>query len=236
MPAQYKTKSAYFIMRMEQLTALIHNFNTDCHKQYTKVSNYLGNRLDESLKEIERFYYSDFWTSRFRRRLKEEGFRYYPLELDCILGAISYLREDTKFKLFNEDSNQNGVSNKDTMIALNVNLDKDELNDSHINNIIMHEFGHRQYNQQEFVFIKYLNELTIGFPSLYLNQSLEEKDFSYFTNDNEIRQRIIPIVKEMYDNNWTAKEAYELSANLKRDDIKDIFTKDYIIDLLNNIL
>ena len=34
----------------------------------------------------------------------------------------------------------------------------------------------------------------------------------------------------------TAKEAYELSANLKRDDIKDIFTKDYIIDLLNNIL
>ena len=236
MPAQYKTKSAYFIMRMEQLTALIHNFNTDCHKQYTKVSNYLGNRLDESLKEIERFYYSDFWTSRFRRRLKEEGFRYYPLELDCILGAISCLREDTKFKLFNEDSNQNGVSNKDTMIALNVNLDKDELNDSHINNIIMHEFGHRQYNQQEFVFIKYLNELTIGFPSLYLNQSLEEKDFSYFTNDNEIRQRIIPIVKEMYDNNWTAKEAYELSANLKRDDIKDIFTKDYIIDLLNNIL
>lgn len=92
-------------MTMEQLTALIHNFNTDCHKQYTKVSNYLGNRLDESLKEIEKFYYSDFWTSRFRRRLREEGFRYYPLELDCILGAISCLREDTKFKLFNEDSN-----------------------------------------------------------------------------------------------------------------------------------
>ena len=90
---------------MEQLTALIHNFNTDYHKQYTKVSNYLGNRLDESLKEIERFFYSDFWTSRFRRRLKEEGFRYYPLELDCILGTISCLREDTKFKLFDEDSN-----------------------------------------------------------------------------------------------------------------------------------
>ena len=204
--------------------------------EYTKVSSYLENKLNNSLKEIERFYYSDFWTSRFRRRLREEGFRYYPLELDCILGAISCLREDTKFKLFNEDSNQNGVSNKDTMIALNVNLDKDELNDSYINNIIMHEFGHRQYNQQEFVFIKYLNELTIGSPSLYLNQSLEEKDFNYFTNDNELRQRIIPIVKEMYDNNWTAEEAYELSANLKRDDIRDIFTKDYIINLLNNIL
>ena len=124
------------------------------------------------------------------------------------------------------------------MIALNVNLDKNELNDSHINNVIMHEFGHRQYNQQEFVFIKYLNELTIESPGLYIkcNQSLEEKDYPYFTDDNELRQRIIPIVKEMYDNNWTAEEAYELSENIKIDDIKDIFTEEYIIHLLKNIL
>ena len=210
----------------------------NCHKQHTKVSNYLGSKLDDSLKEIERFYYSDFWTSRFKRRLKEEGFRYYPLELDCILGAISYLRDNTKFKLFDENQNKNGVSNASTMIALNINMSEEKLNDSRINNVIMHEFGHRQYNQQEFVFIKYLNELTIGSPGLYIknNQTLGIEDYPYFTNDNELRQRIIPIVKEMYDNNWTAEEAYELSANLKRDDIKDIFIKDYIIDLLNNIL
>lgn len=210
----------------------------NCHKQYTKVSNYLGSKLDDSLKEIERFYYSDFWTSRFKRRLKEEGFRYYPLELDCILGAISYLRDNTKFKLFDENQNKNGVSNAGTMIALNINMSEEKLNDSHINNVIMHEFGHRQYNQQEFVFIKYLNELTIGSPGLYIknNQTLGIEDYPYFTNDNELRQRIIPIVKEMYDNNWVAEEAYELSKNLEKDDIKDIFTKDYIIDLLNNIL
>ena len=210
----------------------------NCHKQYTKVSNYLGSKLDDSLKEIERFYYSDFWTSRFKRRLKEEGFRYYPLELDCILGAISYLRDNTKFKLFDENQNKNGVSNASTMIALNINMSEEKLNDSHINNVIMHEFGHIQYNQQEFVFIKYLNELTIGSPGLYIknNQTLGIEDYPYFTNDNELRQRIIPIVKEMYDNNWTAEEAYELSENLKRDDIRDIFTKDYIINLLNNIL
>lgn len=217
---------------MNKLTALIHNYNIDC--QYTKVSNLLEAELNNSLKEIERFYYSDFWTSRFRRRLKEEGFRYYPLELDCILGSISCLREEVKFKLFTDESSSNGKSDKGNMIALNVNLDKEKLNDSHINNIIMHEFGHKQYNKQEFVFIKYLNELIIGSP--LLKESLEEKDFNYFTDDNELRQRIIPIVKEMYDNNWTAKDAYELSENLKRDDIKDIFTKDYIIDLLNNLL
>lgn len=223
---------------MEQLTALIHNFNCNCHKQYTKVSAYLGDKLDESLKDIERFYYSDFWTSRFRRRLKEEGFRYYPLELDCILGATSCLRDDTKFKMFDEDPTQNGKSDKGTMIALNVNLDRNELNDSHINNIIMHEFGHRQYNQQEFVFIKYLNKLVMKSPGLYIKEkeSLTEKDYPYFTDDNELRQRIIPIVKEMYDNGWTLEEAYKQSENLKIDDIKDIFTKEYILNLLDNIL
>lgn len=225
-------------MNMEQLTSLIYNFNTDCHKQYTNVSEYLGSKLDKSLEEIERFYYSDFWTSRFRRRLKEEGFRYYPLELDCILGTTSCLRDDTKFKLFNDDSSQNGKSNKDTMIALNVNMEKEELTDSRINNIIMHEFGHRQYNQQEFVFIRYLNKLAMRSPGLYIknNQILTEKDYPYFTDDNELRQRIIPIIKEMYDNGWTLEETYELSENLRMDDIKDIFTKEYILDLLNNIL
>lgn len=221
---------------MNQLAAIINNYNTNCHKQYTLVSPLLGNKLDNSLKEIERFYYSDFWTSRFRRRLKEEGFRFYPLELDCILGSISCLRDDTKFKLFDEDPNENGRSNADTMIALNVNMSRENLNDSHINNVIMHEFGHRQYNQPQFTFIKYLNELTIGSPQEHIKEALGKEDSKYFTDNNELRQRIIPIVKEIYDNNWSAEEAYELSENLKNDDIKDIFTKDYIIDLLENIL
>lgn len=210
----------------------------DYHQQFTNVSPLLGDMLDDSLKEIERFYYSDFWTDRFRRRLKEEGFRYYPLELDCILGVTSCLKDNSKFKLFDEEDSQNGRSDKGTMIALNVNLGKDKLNDSRINNIIMHEFGHRQYNQQEFVFIKYLNKLAMKSPGLYIkdNQTLTEKDYPYFTNDNELRQRIIPIVKEMYDNNWSAEEAYKLSENLRIDDIKDIYVKDYIINLLKNIL
>lgn len=225
-------------MKSNELTALINNFNINCHKQYTKVSNYLGNRLDESLKEIERFYYSDFWESRFKRRLKEEDLDYDPIELDILQGVSSSLREDTKFKLFNGSSIQNGKSNLGTMIALNVNLGKEKINDSHINNVIMHEFGHRQYNQKEFSVIIGLNKIIIGSPDLYIrnNQSLTEEDYPYFTDDNELRQRIIPIIKEMRDNNWTLEETYELSQNLKMDDIKDIFTKEYILKLLNNLL
>ena len=122
---------------MNKLSALIKNFNMDCHKQYTKVSGYLGDMLDDSLKNIEKFYYSDFWANRFRKRLKEEGFRYYPLELDCILGSISYLREETKFQLFVDESDINGKSDNGTAISLNVNSDK-----SNVDNIIMHRLGH----------------------------------------------------------------------------------------------
>lgn len=128
-------------MKQNELTALIHNFNTDCHKQYTKVSNYLGNRLDESLKEIEKFYYSDFWLNRFKKRIYDEDECYIPIQLDIILGVTSDLRETAKFKLYNEDQNSNGISSKN-IISLNTNMSKEKLNDSHINNVIMHEFGH----------------------------------------------------------------------------------------------
>lgn len=225
-------------MRKNELTALINNFNTDCHKQYTNVSNYLGNRLDESLKEIEQFYYSEFWEDRFKQRLKQEHLQFIPIELDIIQGMSSELREETKFKLFDENQNSNGISNHGTMIALNINMNEEKLNDSHINNVIMHEFGHRQYNQKEFKIVAYLNKKIIGTPGLYIkdNQTLSEKDYPYFVDDNELRQRIIPIIKEMWDNSWDAEEAYGLSKNLEIDDIKDIFTKDYILDMLKYLL
>lgn len=89
---------------MNRLAALIQNFNMDCYKQYTKVSNYLGNILDISLKEIERFYYSDFWERRFRRRIKESNLKLLPYHLSIIQGTISELRDEVKFTLSNENS------------------------------------------------------------------------------------------------------------------------------------
>lgn len=209
----------------------------NCYKQYTKVSNYLGNRLDDSLKEIERFYYTEFYENRLFNKL--DGFYFSTsdkLNTICrIQGAISYLRDDIKFKLFDKSPNENGVSNADDMIALNINMKN--LNDYHINNIIMHEFGHRQYDLPEFTIIKVINKGTFKHIKDYvIDESLSEEDLKYFTNDNELRQRIISLIKEMYDNNWTAKELYNLSTNLNNDDIKTIFKKDYIIYLLENIL
>lgn len=225
-------------MTMNELSALIHNFNCDCHKQYTQVSNYLGNRLDESLKEIERFYYSPFWIKRLKRRLYETKIEYTPIDIDIILGVTSELREDTQFKMFDESQSSKGTSNKGNMIALNVNMKNGEVNDSHINNVIMHEFGHRQYNQDAFDLVVRLNKKIIGSPGLFMknNQELSEKDYPYFMDHNELRQRIIPIIKEMWDNRWELEEVYEKSKNLEQDDIKDIFSESYILYLIDNLL
>ena len=205
-----------------------------CIDTYKKVSKQLGAELYKVLEDIERFYYSNFWINRFKRRLREEKLEYNPIELDRILGSTTSLKEDNVFKLFDKDESNKGVSNKDTMIALNINISKDQLNDSHIRNIIMHEFGHRQYNQSEFRVIEYLNDKILKSPSPIGLEN--ELDYQYFTNKNEIRQRIIPLVKEMYDKKYTPDKMYYLSKNLKQDTIYKIYNKDKIIYWLKNII
>ena len=204
-----------------------------CIDTYKEVSNYLGGRLDEVLESVERFYHSDFWIHRFRRRLQEEGLEYDPIELDRILGATTSIKDDNVFKLFDDVTSKKGISKRET-IALNINMNREQSNDSHIENVIMHEFGHRQYNQSEFHVVEYLNDKILKSPSPMGLES--ELDYQYFTNKNEIRQRIIPLVKEMYDNNMTPDEMYYLSPNLRQDSLFNIYSKVEIIYWLNNIL
>lgn len=54
----------FFVMELNKLIS-----RPQCIDTYKEVSNYLGGRLDEVLESVERFYYSDFWVNRFRRRI-----------------------------------------------------------------------------------------------------------------------------------------------------------------------
>ena len=218
----------FFIMELNKLIS-----RPQCIDTYKRVSNYLGSRLGEVLEDIEQFYYSDFWINRFRKRLQEEGLEYNPIELDRILGTTTSIKDDNVFKLFDDVTSKKGISKRET-IALNINMNREQSNDSHIENVIMHEFGHRQYNQSEFHVIEYLNDKILKSPSPMGLES--ELDYQYFTNKNEIRQRIIPLVKEMYDNNMTPEEMYYLSPNLRQDSLFNIYSKVEIIYWLNNIL
>ena len=63
-----------------------------------------------------------------------------------------------------------------------------------------------------------------------------EVDERYFSNHNEIRQRIVPIIKEMLDNNWTFEQTYYLSENLRNDAIFIMYNKKTILFWLKNLL
>lgn len=221
-------QASIFFMELNKLIS-----RPQCIDTYKEVSNYLGSRLGEVLIAIEQFYYSDFWINRFKRRLQEEGLKYNPIELDRLLGATTFIKDDNIFKLFDDVTSKKGISKRET-IALNINMNREQSNDSHIENVIMHEFGHRQYNQSEFHIVEYLNDKILKSPSPMGLES--ELDYQYFTNKNEIRQRIIPLVKEMYDNNMTPEEMYYLSPNLRQDSLFNIYNKVEIIYWLNNIL
>jgi hypothetical protein len=109
---------------------------------------------------------------------------YDPIELDRILGATTSIKDDNVFKLFDDVTSKKGISKRET-IALNINMNREQSNDSHIENVIMHEFGHRQYNQSEFHVVEYLNDKILKSPSPMGLES--ELDYQYFTNKNEIR-------------------------------------------------
>lgn len=219
---------------MEKLTALIHNFNLNCYKQYTKVSPLLGDLLNNILIDIEKFYYSNFWITRYKRRLNNEKIKYNPIELDIIQGLTTEIRENIKFNLYDKKDSF-GVSDDKENIGLN---NTNMFNDLHIKNVIMHEFGHKQYNDNSFKIIIDLNKKIINNPIDYIkeNENLNNDDLKYFTDHNEIRQRIIPIIKEMADNGWSLIDAYNKSQNLEKDDIKKIFKREYILKLIDNLL
>lgn len=205
-----------------------------CIEGYQNASTNISGKLYGVLLDVQDFYYSDFWESRFKRRLQEEGIKYNPIQLDIIQGMTTELIDKIVFKLFDKDPLYNGVSNPSNMIALNINLDEWEKNDSHIENVVMHEFGHIQYLQKEFRIVTWLNGRVLKSPS---PSGLEnELDQKYFSDQNEIRQRIIPVIKEMVDNNWSPEQAYYLSENLRNDDLYAIYDKQTLIYWLNNLI
>lgn len=201
------------------------------------VLNNFWQILNESaffiLEDITNFYFSDFYEQRFKRRLCEENILYNPIQFDILLGTIDSLKDDILFNTFTKSTNYKGSSQYLT-ISLNDNISKRQNNISHIENVIMHEFGHIQYNQPEFNVIKKLNVQIIKSPSPQRVESI--LDYKYFSNHNELRQRIIPIIKEMYDQKLSSEDVYECSDNLKQDAIYKMYSKEQIIYWLDNIL
>ena len=203
-----------------------------CINGYENASVNITRRLYNILLKIQDFYSGSYWIKRFKRRLLEENIRFNNIEQ--IQNITSELIDKVLFKLFDKDSVYNGVSNRQNMIALNINFYDWKQNDSHIQNVVMHEFGHLQYLQKEFQIIVDLNRAILNNLKPFGLKS--EVDERYFSNHNEIRQRIVPIIKEMLDNHWNFEQTYNLSENLRNDAIFTMYNKKTILFWLKNLL
>lgn len=111
---------------------------------------------------------------------------------------------------------------------------------------IHHEFGHGAYSPIYKDIDEWLGALSViehndnligdASKQLLSDHNLYPDEIGYFTDPNELRQRVIPAVEEMFTNGWTVEEAYDKSKALNRAGLKKIFNKDYILKLLGGML
>lgn len=170
------------------------------------------------LNKIRKFFYSKFYSDRYYRRT-------FTFQLQPILNCTSSLLDNIKIDYYKGPNYSNAKAQGNT-IWLNQN--KDIWDDSEFS-LILHEFGHLQYKEKPMEEIVNLNN-ALKFP---LPIGLEnEKYLDYFSDKNEIRQRILPIVYCMYKNNFNSKEAYYYCY----DDLYLFYSQEQIIYWIENIL
>lgn len=216
-------------------------------------SEFTADIKQRSQDDIDLFYGSEEYTDRFNKRVSE----YYNDEFDLQLtsdqlselkGQFDNMLADIQAKyqpgIFRGEPY--GFANAQTMnVGLNANLSytRPEL----INPTITHEFGHliwhypwfHQTKGTRFNVVNDTNISLMGNPSEHLTsvgKSLPQDRIDYITDHNELRQRIIPIVKEAMQKGWTPEQAYQKSKLVKYADLDTIFNKDYIIKLIGGML
>lgn len=202
--------------------------------------------------DIDLFYGSDEYTERFNKRISDfmegeygikptqEQLSQAKSKFDALLLDIQQRYTPGMFK-----GSPMGFSQGNSMhLGLNANLHNAPRT---IDNTITHEFGHliyyypfgHQTSGSRFMLVNDANANLMRSPSEHLTWkgfALPDDLRDYITSQNELRQRVIPVVKEMVENGWTAEEAYVKSAALKEANLDQLFDKNYIIKLLGGML
>lgn len=216
-------------------------------------SEFTSDIKQRSQDDIDMFYNSDEYTDRFNKRLSEYYDDKYDNQLtsdqlsqlkgqfDDILADIQAKYQPGMFR-----GEPYGFSNAQTMnLGLNANLAHSE--PEIINPTITHEFGHLiwhypwfyQPKGARFSAVNNANISLMGNPVEHLTsigRKLPQDRIDYITDHNELRQRVIPIVKEAMQNGWTPEEAYQKSKLVRNSNLDQIFDKDYIIKLIGGML
>lgn len=197
---------------------------------------------------INDFYLSDEYKDRFLDVITRETdpmllhFGYNPNDqYHRFISNLKKTHNNYQVGIFNSNNTYGMYSYEPSRISLNA---KSFYYDPDIT--IHHEFGHGAYNRMHkdkdewsgaLSVIKH-NDNLIGDASKQLlpDHNLSPDKIRYFTDPNELRQRIIPAVEEMITNGWTVEETYDKSKALNQSGLKKIFNKDYILKLLGGML
>ena len=192
----------------------------------------------KSQEHIEDFYqspeYKDRFITKISNDIKVDPNRAY----DELLLDLNEVQKHYITKLFTHNTRRGfaGIGE----LGLNVRVPKYSADIT-----IPHEFGHLIYDRATPSIDKIirLNERVIDYPShnlrsdvFEINPGISREFIDYVSDFDELRQRIIPAVEEMFKNGWTVEETYNKSIALKDAQLKDIFNKDYILKLLGGML
>ena len=200
---------------------------------------------------IDNFYKSDEYQDRFIKQitehsppqfLKNPNSKYSPEnQYSKFLQNLEKVNDIYDVGIFNKNLTFGSYQYDPSIISLNARAHSYDPNIT-----IHHEFGHGAYSYHNktddewsgvYSVIKN-NEDLIGDASKHIlkDVNLSDEYREYITDKDELRQRIIPAVEEMFNNGWTVQEAYDKSKALQQAQLKDVFEKDYIIKLLGGML
>lgn len=128
----------------------------------------------------------------------------------------------------------------DAGYVMSLNAAPEKLDYSHLFYTPTHEFGHFMYGSAKpgFASIKEVNAQLMGNPITQLKKDIpaDNPAVIIMSDHDELRQRMIPAVKEMFENKWTPEQAFDNSKALKLGEVKRVFKKPYIISLLGGLL
>lgn len=192
----------------------------------------------KSQEHIEDFYqspeYKDRFITKISNDIKVDPNRAY----DELLLDLNEVQKHYITKLFTHNTRRGFAGTEE--LGLNVRVPRYSTDIT-----IPHEFGHLIYNRVTPSIDKIirLNERVIGNPIhnlrsdvFEINPGISREFIDYVSDFEELRQRIIPAVEEMFKNGWTVEETYNKSIALRDAQLKDIFNKDYILKLLGGML
>lgn len=192
----------------------------------------------KSQEHIEDFYKSPEYKDRFMTKISND-IKVDPNQAyEGLLLDLDEVQKHYITKLFTHNIRR-GLA-RTGELGLNVRVPKHSADIT-----IPHEFGHLIYDRvtPSIDIIRRLNEKVIGYPIhnlrsdvFEINPGISREYIDYVSDFDELRQRIIPAVEEMFKNGWTVEETYNKSIALKEAQLKDIFNKDYILKLLGGML